>query len=427
MSIDVFSKFLVFLFLFLTYLNECVAWDSEQLQVFDAIDEVKVNFYDLLNVSQEASSSEIRSAFRTLSLKLHPDKNLETDTSEEFRNLVSVYEVLKSPTKRKYYDEVLVNGLPNWRSAVYYYRYVRKMGVAEVCVILFVIITIGQYIVNWAVYFERKFTIQENLKRKRSGKKFKNDSEDLIDHIQKPTFWNTLPFQLPKLCWYSVVSLPVVLGLLKKKVAQQIEEATKPPAEPEPEQIRIRTVRKRNKFVVPQGPNFEMNTSLDFSQGATKSETVKAPPLVSGGLWTDDDLDELVRLVKKFPPGSVERWENIAEALQRPVTEVTYMANKIKENGYRMSTEKEEEIPVVKIKQKTKKNIEIAEDTVKKWSQMEQKKLEEALMKYPKGHSERWDKIADHVLGKTKEECIMRYKYVTEMLKKQKEASTNDC
>lgn len=72
---------------------------------------------------------------------------------------MSVYDILKNPTKRKHYDEVLVNGLPNWRSAVYYYRYVRKMGMAEACIILFIIITIGQYIVNWAAYFEKKFTI----------------------------------------------------------------------------------------------------------------------------------------------------------------------------------------------------------------------------------------------------------------------------
>lgn len=72
---------------------------------------------------------------------------------------MSVYEILRSPSKRKYYDEVLVNGLPNWHSAVYYYRYVRKMGMLEVCIILFVILSVGQYLVNWASYLEKKYTI----------------------------------------------------------------------------------------------------------------------------------------------------------------------------------------------------------------------------------------------------------------------------
>lgn len=90
---------------------------------------------------------------------LHPDKNLEVDTSEQFRHLVAIYEVLKDPIKRKYYDEVLINGLPNWRSAVYYYRHVRKMGLLEMSIILFCIITVGQYIVAWAAYLEKKYTL----------------------------------------------------------------------------------------------------------------------------------------------------------------------------------------------------------------------------------------------------------------------------
>lgn len=81
------------------------------------------------------------------------------DTSEQFRNLVSVYDVLRSTSKRKYYDEVLVNGLPNWRSGLFYYRFVRKMGMTEVLVILFIIISVGQYLVNWGAYLEKKMTL----------------------------------------------------------------------------------------------------------------------------------------------------------------------------------------------------------------------------------------------------------------------------
>lgn len=38
-----------------------------------------------------------------------------------------------------------------------------------------------------------------------------------------------------------------------------------------------------------------------------KSANSTAPPPITGGLWTDDDLDELIRLVKKFPQGSSKR------------------------------------------------------------------------------------------------------------------------
>lgn len=60
------------------------------------------------------------------------------------------------------YNEVLKNGLPNWRSAVYYYRHVRKMGLAEGSIILFIIITFGQYAVGWAAYAEKRYTAVSN-------------------------------------------------------------------------------------------------------------------------------------------------------------------------------------------------------------------------------------------------------------------------
>lgn len=50
---------------------------------------------------QDAKSAEIRKAFRSLSLVLHPDKNSAPDADVQFRNLVSVYEVLKDSSKRE--------------------------------------------------------------------------------------------------------------------------------------------------------------------------------------------------------------------------------------------------------------------------------------------------------------------------------------
>jgi DnaJ family protein C protein 1 len=90
---------------------------------------------------------------------LHPDKNSAEDANIQFRNLVSIYEVLKDPVKREKYDNVLKNGLPNWKNAVYYYRKARKMGLMEGSILLFIIITVSQYLVGWAVYLEKQYTM----------------------------------------------------------------------------------------------------------------------------------------------------------------------------------------------------------------------------------------------------------------------------
>lgn len=240
------------------------------------------------------------------------------------------------------------------------------------------------------------FFQQDQLKRRKTGKKAKYEEQVEIV-IPKPSLYDTLPIQIPRLIWYSIISIPALYRLIRVTVQQKIEEANRPPTpEPEVPPVIVKTARKRNKFVVPEGPNFEIQSSKSYSDN---SEQISAPP-VSGGLWTDDDLAELIRLVKKFPQGSAKRWESIAEALGRSVPEVTYMSNKMKENGYRMPSEQEEEIQV-KVKQKTKKEVDIGEN-VKKWTQDQQKCLEDALARYPKGCTDRWDRIAEHVPHKTK-------------------------
>lgn len=107
---------------------------------------------------QDATLTEVKRAFRALSIVTHPDKNSAADADVQFRNLVSVYDVLKVTKKRAIYDDVLKNGMPNWKSALYYYRHYRKMGLAEMAALLFSILTIGQYVVAWAAYVEKKFT-----------------------------------------------------------------------------------------------------------------------------------------------------------------------------------------------------------------------------------------------------------------------------
>lgn len=402
--------------IFLIFIPQiCSAWDSDQLEIFDVVEEVQENFYNLLNVTNDASHDQIKSAFRKLSLKLHPDKNVDRDTSAEFRNLVSVYEVLKTPSKRKYYDDILKNGLPNWRNAVYYYRYVRKMGMTEVCIILFTIITIGQYLVNWAAYLEKKYELEQTRKKKR------RDRDKIEEYVlEKPSFYDTLPIQIPRLAWFIITSLPYAIVSMKSMLTYHIQETIKKPPleEPQVEIPKIKTVRKRNKgFLIPEGPNFETTYNPKTSQDSSTNA-----PLISGGLWTDDDLAELIKLIKKYPGGSSNRWEVIADSLGRSVPEVTYMAAKVKENGYRLPNEEEKVLEPLAAKIKTKKDALLPEETkeVHSWNQDQQKALEEALLKFPKGCNDRWDRIAEHVPNKSKEECMLRFRFLAENLKRQK-------
>ena len=63
------------------------------------------DLYAVLGVSKTASQSEIKSAYRKLAVKYHPDKNPGDKAAEEkFKKISAAYDVLSDETKRRQYD-----------------------------------------------------------------------------------------------------------------------------------------------------------------------------------------------------------------------------------------------------------------------------------------------------------------------------------
>ncbi len=63
------------------------------------------DYYNLLGVARNATEAEIKSAYRKLAMKHHPDRNPGNKESEaSFRKINSAYEVLSDPKKKELYD-----------------------------------------------------------------------------------------------------------------------------------------------------------------------------------------------------------------------------------------------------------------------------------------------------------------------------------
>ena len=67
--------------------------------------------YDRLGLAPNATEDQIRSAYRKLALKWHPDKNKAPEATEKFKEISEAYEILNDPDKRKLYDRVGLDGM----------------------------------------------------------------------------------------------------------------------------------------------------------------------------------------------------------------------------------------------------------------------------------------------------------------------------
>ncbi|XP_033856260.1 dnaJ homolog subfamily C member 1-like isoform X2 [Acipenser ruthenus] len=536
--------FLAVLLIFITNPLPSFTWDTD-LELFDLVEEIQQNFYEFLAVAQDASSADIRKAYRKLSLTLHPDKNKDENAETQFRQLVAIYEVLKDEERRQRYNDILVNGLPDWRQPVFYYRRVRKMSNAELGLLLFIILTVGHYAVIWSIYLEKQLdellSRKKREKRKKTGNKGADDvkagaQEKNERSSDKPQWHDILPFKLGIWLYFSVKSLPQLIQDVKqyyedyKELKIKEKEAAQAQAEQEAIQKEKRPKVKKAKSEFPVYTAYSGDNAFvpSYDQGSTiedieeqindwledKSRSQKKKALE----WTEEDLSQLTRSMVKFPGGTPGRWEKIAHDLGRSVADVTSKVKQLKDcvastsgtvrfselkstaqttKGFKGGAaglpddiitkreEEEEEIdnpaqdPVTRrdtggnqtdvagteIRHRKRKAAKAPEITVvikddseekqkgrrqrdfdskaldddsseeKKgkdggepveevWTQNQQKLLELALQQYPKGTAERWDKIAKCVPGKSKEESMMRYKLLAELVQKRKQATS---
>nr|XP_003930711.2 dnaJ homolog subfamily C member 1 isoform X1 [Saimiri boliviensis boliviensis] len=507
-------------------------WESGDLELFDLVEEVQLNFYQFLGVQQDASSADIRKAYRKLSLTLHPDKNKDENAETQFRQLVAIYEVLKDDERRQRYDDILINGLPDWRQPVFYYRRVRKMSNAELALLLFIILTVGHYAVVWSIYLEKQ--LDELLSRKKREKKKKtggksvdvsklgaSDKNERL--LMKPQWHDLLPCKLGIWFCLTLKALPHLIQDAGQFYAKYKETRLKE-KEDALTRTELETLQKQKKVKKPK-PEFPVYTPLesayiqsydhgtsieeieeqmdDWLENRNRTQKKQAPE------WTEEDVSQLTRSMVKFPGGTPGRWEKIAHELGRSVTDVTTKAKQLKdsvtcspgmvrlselkstvqnsrpiktattlpdnivtqrEDTEGAAAEEEQEgdsgeqemggaearprrrkparlleataklEPEEKTRGKRQKDFDAAEqnessdeESQKKeraraaeepWTQNQQKLLELALQQYPKGSSDRWDKIARCVPSKSKEDCIARYKLLVELVQKKKQAKS---
>jgi hypothetical protein len=110
--------------------------------------------YDVLEVAEDASESDIKKSFRKLAREWHPDKNPEKGAREKFQKIAKAYETLSTEGERAKYDHLMANPA-EYRKVYgeYYFKVVAPPSDVTAVVILLLIIA---SVIHYAILIQQK-------------------------------------------------------------------------------------------------------------------------------------------------------------------------------------------------------------------------------------------------------------------------------
>ncbi|XP_077120839.1 dnaJ homolog subfamily C member 2 [Ranitomeya variabilis] len=193
--------------------------------------------------------------------------------------------------------------------------------------------------------------------------------------------------------------------------------------------------------------NAQIKREKEQEEARMRQSTRGAEQSSSGGggsskSWSEDDLQLLIKAVNLFPAGTNARWEVIANymnlhsvsGIKRTAKDVINKAKSLQ----KLDPQQKDDINKKAFDKFKKEHKVVAQsvdnaipserfeapgaDSSTPWTTEEQKLLEQALKTFPVNTPERWEKIADAVPGRSKKDCMKRYKELVEMVKAKKAA-----
>ncbi|XP_074759475.1 dnaJ homolog subfamily C member 2 isoform X2 [Athene noctua] len=191
--------------------------------------------------------------------------------------------------------------------------------------------------------------------------------------------------------------------------------------------------------------NEQIRREKEEAEARMRQATKSSEKSTSGGgggskNWPEDDLQLLIKAVNLFPAGTNSRWEVIANymnlhsttGIKRTAKDVINKAKSLQKldphqkddiNKKAFDKFKKEHGVVPQMDSAApSERFEGSPLDSSPWTTEEQKLLEQALKTYPVNTPERWEKIAAAVPGRSKKDCMKRYKELVEMVKAKKAA-----
>ncbi|KAJ1895179.1 hypothetical protein LPJ81_005019 [Coemansia sp. IMI 209127] len=186
------------------------------------------------------------------------------------------------------------------------------------------------------------------------------------------------------------------------------------------------------------------NEIAELVRSQRETATSHQPSTKPRRSWSAEELELLTKASNKFPGGTVHRWETIGKWLsqhggftRRTDDELIAKTNELRSGAQSGVGQMVKGLQNKKVhsddkhlkneasvrydgpqlqQQQPEKPLPISD---RPWASEEQSQLERALQAYPPSYTgtDRWDKIADSVVGRTKKECKLRVKFLIEQVR----------
>ena len=220
--------------------------------------------------------------------------------------------------------------------------------------------------------------------------------------------------------------LPTLKNLLTRRQISANEPASSDDEDPTQSIIKKSPVVRINDIVPEMASN--RNAPVVSYLTINSASTENSQSSDSGNStrpWSDEEKQLLCKTIVRFPPGTPRRWEKIADVVGRHVSQVTDMAKQIQNTVGSTNNIYQDNLsaysPTVTIDENIITQRQQSETNLD-WSQHDQHLLECALKTIPKDTAgvDRWEQIARCIPGKTRDECLARYRHIVQLIKAKK-------
>eukprot|EP00041_Stephanoeca_diplocostata_P016874 m.334715 g.334715 ORF g.334715 m.334715 type:complete len:397 (-) comp20513_c0_seq2:515-1705(-) len=355
--------------------------------------------------------------------------------------LLDVRQILKNQDLRQQYDDVLENGLPNWKQPIYYFRASAKLSVRGVALLMIMASGVMHYCALWAHYLEKTWSDRELIGAGRKKRKKvlametreDDDTQRLERARMRPSFqdivWVGLVIRLFDFVWNMKTRqrqqekdrAAAALAAAAEAEEQEAKAAAEAQRQRE-RQIQRDKSRARQEQMLQESQAMEKAKSAVRARkkaAHAKDTSAKVSPCKTGA-FDEAERKLLTRLMNRFPGGTIDRWEVIAAQLNRDVKQVISEAHNVPVPARTGAAEAAKTVAKSAARQCSRGQASTADGAAGAavFTQTQQNQLQAALRSVPKDAPDRWDQISAQVDFKSSEECRQRVRWLVAQARK---------